>query len=199
MIKKEKKKKNTDIVDKTLNISSDMSLDVGLIKNLSSTEASLKGVKIEKIIVSVGIGKSRQLNSQFDEKILPEIKKELSLITGQIPTDTQSKKSIAGFKVREGEVVGLKITLRRKRMNDFLKRLINTVLPRVRDFKGIDLKSVDKNGGLNIGFKEQVVFPEINQEISKASFGLQVTVALNTGNRNKAIDFYKEIGVPFKK
>ncbi len=184
MVKKEKEKKN---------------IDISLIKSLSPSESSFKGVRLEKIVISVGIGKSRQLSSQFSEKILPEIKKELSLITGQIPTDAQAKKSIAGFKVREGEVVGLKITLRRKRMNDFLKRLINAVLPRVRDFKGIDLKSVDKNGGLNIGFKEQVVFPEINQEISKVNFGLQVTVVLNIGNRNKAIDFYKEIGIPFKK
>jgi large subunit ribosomal protein L5 len=167
-----------------------------MIKKLPKQKTNIFDDQLEKIVVSCGVGKLRQANAQFGEKVLPEIIKEFGLITGQKPSTTKAKKSISGFNVRQGEVVGLRATLRRRRMEDFLERVINVVLPRVRDFRGLNLKSVDKNGNLNIGFKEQIVFPEINPETSRVSFGLQVTVVPKTRNREKAVDFYREKGLP---
>ena len=162
-----------------------------------NTELLIKN-NIEKILVSVGVGKKRQ-QANFDEKILPEITKELALITGQKPSPRQAKKSIAGFKLRQGEVVGLLITLRGKRMEDFFTRFVSYALPRVMDFRGIDLKNVDGVGNLNVGLKEQFIFPEINPEDSRVTFGLQVTMVPYIKNREKAIDFYKSVGVPLKR
>lgn len=153
--------------------------------------------KLEKIVVNVGVGRLSQ-QSNFQEKILPEITKELALITGQKPSPRGAKKSIAGFKTRTGDIVGLKVTLRGKRMNDFLKRLIEISMPRVKDFRGINLKNVDRSGNLNIGFKEQYIFPEIKAETSKVHFGLQVTLVPTLKDREKAIDFYRRLGVPLK-
>lgn len=153
---------------------------------------------LEKIVVNVGLGKMRQ-QSGFDEKILPEIMNEVALITGQKTSIRQAKKSIAGFKIRAGESVGLVVTLRGKKMEDFLKRLTNFVLPRVKDFRGLSLTNVDKSGNLNFGFREQFVFPEIVPEKSKVNFGLQVTTVTNFKNREAAIDFYRSIGVPLMK
>ncbi len=154
--------------------------------------------QIEKIVVNAGLGRLSQ-QGQFEEKILPEVEKEFSTITGQKASTRPAKKSIAGFKIREGQVVGLKATLRQKRMEDFLIRLVNTALPRVKDFRGLDLKNVDESGNLNIGFKEQNVFPEIDMEKSKTSFGIQVTIVPRKKNREQAIDLYRRIGLPLKK
>ncbi len=154
--------------------------------------------QIEKIVVNAGLGRLSQ-QGQFEEKILPEVEKEFSTITGQKASTRPAKKSIAGFKIREGQVVGLKATLRQKRMEDFLIRLVTTALPRVKDFRGLDLKNVDESGNLNIGFKEQNVFPEIDMEKSKTSFGIQVTIVPRKKNREQAIDLYRRIGLPLKK
>lgn len=153
---------------------------------------------LEKIVISSGIGRLRQNNAQFDEKILPEISAEMALIAGQRPRITRARKSIAGFKVREGDIVGLQATLRRRRMRDFLSRFVNAVLPRVRDFRGIKLTNIDRKGILNVGVKDQLVFPEINPEVSKTPFGLQVTFVPKNRNREAAIDFYRESGVPLE-
>ncbi len=158
----------------------------------------IKKVKIEKIVVNAGVGKLSQ-QANFEDKILPEIIKELSLITGQKPAACKAKKSIAGFKTRTGQIIGLKITLRRRQMKDFLKRLINIVFPRLRDFRGISLKNIDKNGGLNIGLKEQFVFPEINQDVSKVDFGLEISIVSDAKDREEAIKFYRSLGIPLKK
>lgn len=155
-------------------------------------------LKIEKIVVNSGIGK---LSSQpnFD-KILPEVINDIALITGQKPAIRPAKVSIAGFKIRTGMVVGLKATLRRKKMIDFLNKLIKVVFPRIRDFRGIDLTNVDGRGNLTIGIKEHIVFPEINPEQTKVNIGLQVTVVpKQIKSREEAIQFYKELGMPFKK
>lgn len=162
------------------------------------TKKSISNHILEKIVVNIGVGKLRNLQ-QFDDKILPEIEKEVALITGQKPARRGAKQSIAGFKTREGDVVGLQITLRRKKMNDFLNKIIRIVLPRVKDFRGIDIKNVDTHGNLNIGLREQTVFPEIVLEKSRTSFGIQVTCVPRSRNRAHAIDFYKSVGVPFKK
>ncbi len=153
---------------------------------------------IEKIVVNTGIGRASQ-QAQFEDKILPEIEKELAVITGQKPSRRQAKKSIAGFKTRAGQIIGLTVTLRGARMNDFFDRLVNLVLPRVKDFRGLAEKNVDANGNLNIGLKEQSVFPEIDLEKSKVTFGVQVTVVPKKKGRSSAIDFYRRYGVPLKK
>jgi large subunit ribosomal protein L5 len=153
---------------------------------------------IEKIVINVGVGKKSQ-DGSFENKILPEIEKNLEIITGQKPTKRKAKQSIAGFKLRAGQIVGLKVTLRKKRMEDFLLKLIHFTLPRVKDFRGINLKNIDQNGNLNIGFKEQFVFPEIIPEKVNVVFGLQVTIVPKEQKREKAIDFYRRIGIPLKK
>ncbi|HXF43892.1 MAG TPA: 50S ribosomal protein L5 [Candidatus Paceibacterota bacterium] len=157
----------------------------------------MKKSHLKKIVVNIGLGKLRSI-SGFEDKILPEVMKEVALITGQKPAPRAAKKSIAGFKTREGDIVGLQTTLRGKRMQDFFIRLISFVLPRVKDFRGLPLRNVDHAGNLNIGFKDQLVFPEIVAEKSKANFGLQVTVVTDIKNREKAIDFYKSVGVPLQ-
>jgi len=154
--------------------------------------------KIEKIVVNVGLGKLRS-QPNFEEKLLKEVEKEIALITGQKPAIRRAKKSIAGFKIRKGEVVALQVTLRGKRLVDFFIKLVSIVLPRVKDFKGIDLHQIDQNGNLNIGLKEQFVFPEIQADQSKVNFGLQITIVPKPEYRKKAVVLYEELGVPLKK
>ena len=162
--------------------------------NLQIMKASL-----EKIVINVGIGRF-STQSNFNEKILPEIMKDLAAITGQKASPRPAKQSISGFKLREGIIVGLKITLRGKRMEDFLKRLNGIVLPRVRDFRGIDLKKIDKNGNLSIGVKEHVVFPEIKADATNVNFGIEITmVPKRIKSRDEAITLYRQLGVPLKK
>ncbi len=154
--------------------------------------------EIEKIVINVGIGRLSQ-QPNFEEKILPELVKKLSLITGQKPAICRSKKSISGFKLRAGQIVGLKTTLRRQMMSTFLERLIKVVFPRVRDFRGIDTKGIDEGGNLTIGLREDTVFPEINQETSKVDFGLEISIVSNAENKEEAIKLYRILGIPLKK
>lgn len=153
---------------------------------------------LEKIVVNAGIGR---LSSQpnFEDKVLPELMKELSLITGQKPATRSAKVSIAGFKLRAGTVVGLKVTLRGKRMREFLEKLIRSALPRVRDFRGLKIESVDKSGNLTIGLKEQLIFPEISPETSKVTFGIEITLVPKVRDRDRTVALYKELGIPFSK
>lgn len=155
--------------------------------------------KFEKIVVNAGIGRlATQAN--FNKKSLEEVTREFALITGQKPQERPAKQSIAGFKVRAGAIVGLKSTLRRKRMAAFIAKLVKVVLPRIRDFRGIDLKNIDKGGNLTIGIKENLVFPEINPETAKYNFGVEITfVPRSAKSKEKAVGIYKEIGIPFKK
>lgn len=163
---------------------------------MKKEQPKLNKLGVSKVVVSSGLGRLRLNNAQFEEKLLPEIAKELAAIVGQKPEINRAKKSIAGFKVREGEVVGITATLRGKRMKDFLTKLTSAVLPRVRDFRGVSANHLDKNGNLNIGFKDQYVFPEINPEMSKANFGIEVTLVSNIKDREKAIEFYRGLGIP---
>jgi large subunit ribosomal protein L5 len=153
---------------------------------------------IEKVVVNSGIGRLSQ-NPNFNDKILPDVIAEFGAITGQKPATRPARESIAGFKIREGNIVGLSATLRGNRMADFLMKVVSVVLPRVRDFRGVPVKAVDRRGNLTIGIKENIVFPEISAEISKTSFGLQLTVVPKVQNREKAMDFYKSLGIPFAK
>ncbi len=163
-------------------------------------EKSMEDIKkqIEKVVINAGIGRASQ-QAQFEDKILPEIEKDFAAITGQKPSERKAKKSIAGFKTRTGQIVGLTATLRGARMVDFFERLVNLALPRVKDFRGLTLSNVDANGNLNIGLREQTVFPEIDLEKTKVTFGIQVTVVPKEKNRDSAIDFYRRSGVPLKK
>ena len=151
--------------------------------------------RIEGTIVNVGIGSS----ALKDEKTQEIISKDLTLITGQKPVPTLARKAIAGFKTRKGMVVGLKITLRGKRMFEFLSRLINVALPRTRDFRGLSPKSVDQGGNLTIGIKEHIIFPETSGEDIKRIFGLEVTVVSSAKKRKEALELFKLLGFPIKK
>lgn len=152
---------------------------------------------IEKIVVNIGVGKLRQ-QGQFEEKILPEIIREMSLITGQKPLTRPAKKAIAGFKTRLGDIVGLKVTLRGKRMFDFFTRFVNVVLPRIKDFRGLELGIVDASGNLSVGVEDQLVFPEIDADSTKVDFGLEITIVPRIKIREKAMELYKTLGVPLK-
>lgn len=154
--------------------------------------------KIEKAVVNSGIGRLSQ-QAGFEDKILPAIEAEFAAIVGQRGAVKAARISIAGFKIREGNIVGIMATLRGKRMESFLKKVINIVLPRVRDFRGLDSGAVDQNGNLTIGLKEHLVFPELSLETSKVNFGLQITVVPKIQKRSGAMELYKEMGVPFKK
>ena len=152
--------------------------------------------KIEKIVVNTGIGRL-SASPNFNDKVLPDLVKEMSLITGQKPATRPAKQSISGFKLRSGTTVGLKVTLRGARMAKFLDRLRMLVLPRIRDFRGLSLKNIDTSGNLNIGIRENVVFPEINQEFSKANFGIQITVVpRSVKGRDEAIKLYRDLELP---
>ncbi len=155
----------------------------------------MRSKNLEKIVIATGVGQQR-LSSQFDSSFLPEVTKELALITGQKPTQCLAKQSIAGFKLRAGNLVGLKVTLRGKRMQDFLYRMVNVALPRVRDFRGINPKQIDGEGNLTIGVRDHSVFPEIIPEDSKHDFGFQVTLVSNVSDPGEALEFFKEIGIP---
>lgn len=154
---------------------------------------------IEKAVVNVGVGRKSQ-EANFENKILPEIEKTLSAITGQKPVICPARKSIAGFKIRAGQIVGLKVTLRGKRMKDFIFKIINLALPRVKDFKGISAKNIDEGGNLNLGFRDCAVFPEVVLEKLNVPFGLEITIVPKKGfqSKEKAIDFYKSLGIPFR-
>ncbi len=150
--------------------------------------------KITKIVINAGIGKITKESEKVDE-----VFESLRDITGQNPIKTKSKKSIAGFKIRENQDIGVKVTLRGQRMWDFIDRLNNGALPRVRDFQGIELRSIDKSGNLNIGIKEHTIFPEIIAEKVRHTFGFQVTVVSTANNGQEAEKLYRKLGFPLKK
>lgn len=154
-------------------------------------------ITIEKVVVNCGVGRRSQ-EPQFEEKILPGIMNDLAAITGQKPHHRTAKKSIAGFKLRMGTIVGLRTTLRGKRALDFVKRLVHTALPRVRDFRGLPLTNVDRDGNLTFGIREHIVFPEISPEHAKANFGLEVTIVPSSRDRDRAIELYRSLGVPLR-
>lgn len=149
--------------------------------------------KIEKVIVSAGTG-------SFKEEIKKdESGKSLAAITGQKPVVNRAKKSIASFKLREGMPVGYSVTLRGGRMYDFLDRLINVAIPRVRDFRGLSENLVDETGNMTVGFKEHIAFPETAGGDVRSAFGLGVTVVTTAKNKEEALSLLKLVGFPFKR
>lgn len=149
--------------------------------------------RITKVVVNAGIGKFTKDKNQIDE-----VKESLRLITGQAPLLTKAKKSISGFKVREGMEVGMKVTLRGTRMWNFIERLVDAAIPRIKDFQGINIKNIDEKGNLNIGFKEQIVFPEIIPEQVKNTFGFQVTIIVAAKDKKEGRELFKALGFPIK-
>lgn len=155
--------------------------------------------KITKVVLNTGFGKLvAGKTGDEQKKIYTSILDDLSLICGQRPALTRAKKSIAGFKVRQGMPVGASVTLHSKKMYDFLERLIDIALPRSRDFRGLDSKSFDKKGSFTIGLKEQIVFPEVSPEKSKNIFGFEVTIITNAKNREEGLNLLKTMGFPIK-
>ncbi len=150
--------------------------------------------KIEKVVINVGIN-----SRNTDSNLLENVESTLERISGQKPIRTKAKKAISAFKVKENMVVGVAVTIRGDRMYDFLDKLVNISLPRIRDFRGIPEKSVDKQGNLTIGFKEHIVFPEIKPDEIDRIHGLQVIITTNAKAREKGLVLFSLLGFPFQK
>lgn len=149
--------------------------------------------RAEKIVVNVGMGKTIT-----DPKVAETIAQSLLRITGQRPVLTLARKSIASFKIRQGMAIGTMVTLRGRRMWDFLEKLIRVALPRVRDFRGVAPSTVDRGGNLSIGFREHVMFPEVRSDEIEHIHGLQVTVVTNARTRERGLALFRALGVPFR-
>ena len=149
--------------------------------------------KIKKIVVNMGVGET-----VTDSKLINSAIEELSLITGQKPVLTQAKKSIAGFKLRKGLNIGCKVTLRKNRMYEFLDRLINIALPRVRDFRGLSMKSFDGTGNYSLGIKEQIIFPEIDYDNVDKIRGLDITITTSAKNDEETKALLLAFNFPIK-
>lgn len=152
----------------------------------------MQAPKIEKIVVSVGVGSLR------DKKKTEVIVDRLARITGQAPAPRSTKKSIANFKTRVGDLSGYQITLRGERMHSFLQKLIHIVFPRVKDFRGIRTASIDEMGNISIGIKEHTVFPETSDEDAKDVFGLGINITTTARTRKEAEAFLRHVGIPFR-
>jgi len=150
--------------------------------------------KMEKVTINVGISASKK-----DDKHQELVEKTLTRITGQKPVMTKARQAISAFKIRQGNVVGAKVTLRSERMYDFVSKLINITLPRVRDFRGINPKSVDRAGNLNIGFKEHIAFAEIDPSEVEMLHGLEVAITTSAKNYEEGFELFRLLGVPFIK
>ncbi len=150
--------------------------------------------KVEKVTINVGIGRIAK-----EAAAVEHIQRDIAVLTGQKPVLRKAKKSISSFKLRQGTPVGISVTLRGKRMYDFLDRLISIALPMSKDFRGIDQKNVDHDGNLNLGIREQNIFPEVTYESVRDLFGLQVTVTTTAKNRERGIALLRLMGFPLKK
>jgi len=149
--------------------------------------------RLNKIVVNMGMGEATQ-----NSKILDPAVNELGQITGQKPIITKAKKSIAAFKVREGQAIGTMVTLRGDRMYEFFDRLVNIVLPRVRDFRGVSTKSFDGRGNYTLGLHDQLIFPEISYEKVDKMKGMNVTIVTTAANDNQARSLLKHLGMPYR-
>ena len=149
--------------------------------------------KIEKITLNMGVGDGKE-----DSKLIDKAQEDLSLISGQKAVKTKSKKAISGFKIRAGMPLGAKVTLRNKIMYEFLDRLINIAIPRIRDFRGLNIKSFDGNGNFSMGIKEHVIFPEINFDKVEKIRGMDIVICTSAKNNNEAIELLKSFNMPFR-
>tara|TARA_B100000575_G_scaffold293843_1_gene306674 strand:+ start:459 stop:1010 length:552 start_codon:yes stop_codon:yes gene_type:complete len=167
------------------------------IKNDLKSRLGLKNIfevpKLKKIILNMGIGDAKD-----DSKLVDKALEDLTLISGQKAVKTKSKKAISGFKIRAGMPLGVKVTLRNKIMYEFLDRLVNIAIPRIRDFTGLNSKSLDGNGNFSMGVKEHVIFPEINFDKVEKIRGMDITICTSAKNNFEAIELLKSFNMPFK-
>ena len=150
------------------------------------------GPKLEKIVINMGLGLDGN-----DSKILKSCENDLSMLTGQMPVLTKFKKSISNFKTRKGTGAGLKVTLRKNRMYEFLDRLVNIALPRVKDFRGLSSKGFDKSGNYTFGIKEHIIFPEVNFDKVEKIRGLDITVVVKSQSIDHSYELLKQFNFPF--
>ena len=149
--------------------------------------------RLEKVVINMGVGEGKD-----NPKLLDVAVKELSLITGQRPVVTKAKKSVASFKLRDGMSIGCKVTLRGETMYDFINKLINVALPRVRDFRGVSPKSFDGRGNYSLGLKEQIIFPEIDYDQVEKIQGMDITIVTSAKTDEEAKELLRVLGMPFK-
>lgn len=149
--------------------------------------------QLKKIVISMGLAEATK-----DKNAIQDCIKEMTLLSGQKPVATRAKKAIANFKLREGQTIGLKVTLRRKRMYDFFDRFCNIVSPRIRDFRGFPLKS-DGRGNYSLGLQEQIIFPELNLDEIKRTQGMNITFVTTATTDEECVELLKMLGLPFKK
>jgi LSU ribosomal protein L5P len=161
------------------------------LKSLNQNTISVP--RIQKIVVNMGIGRSTE-----NKKLIEEATKHLTVITGQKPLVTKAKKAISGFKLRKDQAIGCKVTLRGRRMYEFLDRLISIVLPRIRDFRGLSPKSFDGRGNYTIGLTEQIVFPEITIESVEFVQGMDITIVVTGNSNEQSCMLLKLLGMPFR-
>jgi large subunit ribosomal protein L5 len=155
--------------------------------------------KIKKVVLNTGFGRAIAGKSNDEQKkTYTAAQEDIALIAGQKPVLRKAKKSISSFKIREGQVIGVAVTLRKKKMEDFLERLIQITLPRSRDFQGVDRKGFDKTGNLTMGIKEHISFPEVTPEKAKNIFGMEITIATSAKNKEEGIELLKLMGFPLK-
>lgn len=150
--------------------------------------------KILKVVVNMGVG-----DAITNSKALDDAVNELTVLTGQKPVITKAKKSISNFKLREGMAIGCKVTLRGERMYDFLDKLVNVALPRVRDFQGVSNKAFDGRGNYTLGVKEQLIFPEVNYDKVNRVRGMDIVIVTSAKTDKEALELLKHIGMPFRK
>ncbi len=163
-------------------------------KKIFGYKKDLAVPRLIKVVVNVGVGQGLK-----DAKFNEVVENTLRRVTGQNPVKTVAKKSISNFKIREGLVVGMVVTLRGKRMYDFVDKLINITLPRVRDFRGLEEKSIDEQGNLNIGIKEHVAFPEIKADEVEKIHGLEITIVTTAETKKEGLELLKLLGFPLTK
>ena len=149
--------------------------------------------KLKKIILNMGVGEGKD-----DSKLIDKAVEDLTLISGQKAVKTNSKKAISGFKIRAGMPLGAKVTLRNKMMYEFLDRLVNIAIPRIRDFRGLNSKSFDSSGNFSMGVKEHVIFPEINFDKVDKIRGMDITICTSAKNNEEALELLKSFNMPFK-
>ena len=156
-------------------------------------KSSMQVPKLDKVVINIGLGDTRE-----NPKALENAMKELAQITGQKPIVTKAKKSIAAFKIREGQDLGCKVTLRRDKMYDFAYKLFNVALPRVRDFRGVSTDSFDGRGNYSLGLKEQLIFPEIEYDKVDKLRGMDIIFVTTAKNDEEARELLRLLGMPFK-
>ena len=156
--------------------------------------------RLDKVTINIGIGeKIKGKSSDKQEEIINYVVRDIGLIAGQKPVVTKAKKSISGFEIRKGDPAGVKVTLRDEKMNNFVEKLVNLVFPGLRDFRGLNPKSVDSSGNLTIGIEEHISFPEIPADDRDDILSLEVTITNTAENREEGLQLFKELDFPFQK